>query len=282
MDKKLAVFDIDGTIAVKGKIPQEVIEGLRHIQKIGYLTTVSTGRGYRRLRDALGNDFDTVVSQDALIVVEHGTKIVHRDGRIVQADYFGPAEVDHVVDFLHANAPMIVHLAFATPDPEAPNQIWVKEGEDVEAIRKKREHYAEVFQCSYEELKERMHTFQISHVLAKLQDFITVENLKLHFTRSNLDAIFMDSYIQFVGSFSDKAKAILYLEKFHEITVKNMLFAGNGINDVDMLNLEAGKRILVGTDEQAGNVLGHLKASEDIIRMDSPQELGVYLQEVGD
>lgn len=92
----------------------------------------------------------------------------------------------------------------------------------------------------------------------------------------------MDSYIQFVGSFSDKAKAILYLEKFHEITVKNMLFAGNGINDVDMLNLEAGKRILVGTDEQAGNVLGHLKASEDIIRMDSPQELGVYLQEVGD
>ncbi len=31
--------------------------------------------------------------KDALIILEHGTKIVHRDGRVVQADYFGAAEV---------------------------------------------------------------------------------------------------------------------------------------------------------------------------------------------
>lgn len=278
MTRKLAIFDIDGTIAVKGKIPPSVIEGLKHLNSIGYLTTVSTGRAYRRMRDALGADFEQVISPDALIVLEHGTKIVHRDGRVVQADYFGPAEIDHFVDFVHANAAMVRFVMFATPDPEAPYELWVMEGEDMEALKKERSSYANIFTCSYEELKERMHTFQISHALAKLQSFVVVDNLKLRFTRSSLDAIFMDSYIQFVGSLSDKAKAIAYLEEFHEIKVKDMLIAGNGINDVDMLNLVAGKRILVGTDEQAVPVLGHIERHDSVIRIESPAALGDYLQ----
>ena len=278
MSHKLAIFDIDGTIAVKGKIPESVIVGLKHIQSLGYLTTVSTGRAYRRLKEALGENFNTVISPDALIIAEHGTKILGRDGHIVQADYFGAPEIEHLVDFLHVNAPMMEHLAYATPDPEAPYQIWVREGEDIETIRKKRGYYADVFQCSWEELKERMHSHEISHVLVKLQDFITVENLKLHFTRSNLDLIFMDSHMQFVGNLSDKAKTVLFLEKLHGIHVENMLIAGNGINDVDMLNLKAGKRVLVGTDEQAANVIGHLNEPKGVTRIETPEKLGEYLQ----
>ena len=42
---KLAIFDIDGTIAAQGSIPRTVIAGMKHIQEHGYLTTVSSGRG---------------------------------------------------------------------------------------------------------------------------------------------------------------------------------------------------------------------------------------------
>jgi hypothetical protein len=77
---------------------------------------------------------------------------------------------------------------------------------------------------------------------------------------------------------SDKAKAIGYLETFHEVRVSDMLIAGNGINDVDMLNLDGGRRILVGTDEQAANVMGHIQNHESIIRIESPAALGEYLQ----
>lgn len=278
--KKLAIFDIDGTIAVKGKIPPSVIEGLRHMQTVGYLTTVSTGRAYRRMRDALGDDFNDVISPDALIILEHGTKIVHRDGSVVQADYFSSAETEHFVDFICANKSMVRFAMFATPNPEDPYQLWVNEGEDIEAIRKERSSYANIFCCSFEELKERAHRYQISHFLAKLQSFIVVQNLKLKFTRSSMDLIFMDGYMQFVGSLSDKAKAIAYLEQFHEVKVADMLIAGNGINDVDMLNLEAGQRILVGTDEEASNVIGHIKNCENVIRIESPSALGDYLKEL--
>ena len=148
---KLAVFDIDGTIAVKGEIPKSVIEGLKHIQSRGYLTTVSTGRAYRRMRDALADDFETVISPEALISLEHGTKMVHRDGRIVQADYFGNGEVEHIVDFIQANIAMVRYFWYALPDPEAPYEFWVSPDEDIEAVRK----------CIYLFLRrvERAHAF---------------------------------------------------------------------------------------------------------------------------
>lgn len=278
MNRKLAIFDIDGTIAEKGVVPEKVIEGLKHIQSLGYLTTVSTGRAYRRVRDALADYFDDVISPEALIIIEHGTKIVHRDGRVVQADYFTPAETEHFVDFVHANESMVRFCLYALPDPEAQLQLWAKDPKDVDSLREKRGSFADVFHCSYEELKERALRHDVSHFLAKLEDFVLVENLKLKFTRSQMDVIFQDSYMQFIGSLSDKAKAIQYLEKFHEVSVSEMLIAGNAINDVDMLNMECGKRILVGTDEQASSVIGHLRDIPSVIRVESPEKLGEYLQ----
>lgn len=278
MSRKLAIFDIDGTIAVKGKIPASVIEGLKHLQTLGYLTTVSTGRPYVRLKAALAENFEMAISPDALIIAEHGTKILHRDGRVVQADYFSPAEVEHFVDFIRANEDMVTFCRYALPDPEAPIQLWVKDEKDVPEQLEKSGSYADVFHCSYDELKEHLYGHQISHFLAKLQDFIVVENLRLRFTRSKMNVDFMDTFMQFVGSFSDKGKAVLYLEKFHEIKVADMLIAGNGINDVDMLNMEAGKRVLVGTDEQAASVIGHLVRHDSVIRIESPEALGHYMK----
>lgn len=278
MARKLAIFDIDGTIAVKGKIPPSVIEGLKHLNRIGYLTTVSTGRGYIRMKSALGEHFEEVISPDALIILEHGTKITHRDGRVVQADYFSDAEKDHFVEFIQANQAMVRYASYILPDPEAKMQIWAKEAEGVEALVHDRGAFSDVFHCSYDELKERLRRQEISHILAKLEDFVIVENLKLRFTRSKMDLIFMDTFMQFVGSLSDKAKAIAYLDEFHEVKVADMLIAGNGINDVDMLNMDAGQRVLVGTDNQAETVIGYIKNQGNIIRVDSPAALGDYLQ----
>ncbi len=278
MARKLAIFDIDGTIAVKGKIPSSVVDGLRHLQSIGYLTTVSTGRGYRRMKDALAEHFEHVISPDALIILEHGTKITHRDGRVVQADYFSDAEKDHFVDFIRANEAMISFASYSLADSERKIQVWVKSEADIAPVLEERREYADVFHESYDDFKGRLRELDISHFLAKLESFVVVQNLKLKFTRSAMDLIFMDGYMQFVGSLSDKAKAIAYLEQFHEVKVADMLTAGNGINDIDMLNLPAGMRILVGTDAQAENVIGHLKEQQTLTRIESPEALGHYLQ----
>jgi hydroxymethylpyrimidine pyrophosphatase-like HAD family hydrolase len=110
-----------------------------------------------------------------------------------------------------------------------------------------------------------------------LEDFIKVENLKLHFTKSEIDCIFQDGTMGFIRNIGDKAKAILFLEEKYGVSVSDMLVAGNAVNDVDMLNLPAGHRILVGEDEQSNAVLQRVRDPESVIRVASPVELGKYL-----
>ncbi len=279
-NNKLALFDIDGTIALHGIIPESVITGLKHIQTLGFLTTISTGRGYIRAKEALGKHFDTIISPESLIIIEHGTKIVDRNGKVVYADYFKPNEIDHIIDFSRTNAEMIKLLWFVSPDPQRRVQVWCEDPGNIENEIKKRGHYAEVFHCSFEELKERLLEYPISNVSAKLEDYVKVENLKLRFTRSEINIIFQDGMMEYIRNIADKSKAVLYLEKHHNIAVADMLVAGNAINDVDMLNLSAGRRILVGKDESLITVLGLLVSPDKIIRVESPEDLGVYLQKI--
>jgi HAD superfamily hydrolase (TIGR01484 family) len=275
---KLAIFDIDGTIAVKGQVPSSVVEGFLHIQELGFLTTVSTGRSYVRARHALAENFDTIVSPDSFIIVEAGAKIVDREGTVVKADYFKTNELDHIIDFSRVNADMIRLIWFTPPDISVPIQLWCKYPEDIGPETEKRGHSAEIFHSTFDELRERFDAFPISNISVKLEPFISVENLKLHFTRSEVDLTFQDGMMEYIRNIADKAKAILYLEEHFGVSIANMLVAGNAINDVDMLNLPAGHRILVGTGPATDIVMGHLRNPDEIIRVDSPEELGVYLQ----
>lgn len=275
---RLAVFDIDGTIALHGVVPEETLKGLRHIQERGYRTTISTGRGYVRVRETLGAQFDTVVSPETLLIIEHGTKVVYRDGQVVRADYFEPNELDHVVDFSRTNADMIKLVWFMSPDPTQRVQVWCKDLADIPAEEKKRGHYADLFCCSYEELRKRLGAFPVSNVSAKLQPYVAVENLRLRFTRSDINVLFQDSMMEFVRNIADKAKAVAFLESRYDVHRSGMLVAGNAINDVDMLNIDANVRVLVGDQPETASILEQLVSPDVVVRVADPKALGVFLQ----
>lgn len=277
---KLAIFDIDGTLSDKEGIPQSVIDGLANLQKVGYFTTISTGRGYAKVKQKLHPNFEKVVSPGSLVIVEHGTKIVDRDGNIVEADYFQKNELKHIIDFIRANIAMVDHVRFWSNKPDQLMQVWCPWPEKVNEVAellKLKEYDPEIFSCSDEELLERLLAALPTNISTKLKSYIIVENLKLHFTRSEIDTIFQDGLMEFVRNIADKGRAIQYLEKQHGIAEENMLVAGNAINDVDMLNLNAGTRILVGEEEQAQTVLGYINSPEQVVRVKTPAELGKYL-----
>lgn len=278
---KLAIFDIDGTIRDSNGVPQSVVDGLKHLQEIGFFTTISTGRGYVRAKELLGEVFESVVAPHALVIVEHGTKIVDREGNIIVADFFQENELEHIVDFLRANIGMVDQVRFWSTDPKQPIQVWIPSKEGLDEARDmldRKGYHPEIFCCSYEELLERLIVASPSNISAKLKSYVVVENLKLHFTRSETDTIFQDGIMEFVRNIADKGKAIQYLEKHHDVAVSDMLIAGNAINDVDMLNLDAGIRILVGPDETIHTVLGYVKEPDTVVRVQSVEELGHYLQ----
>lgn len=278
--QKLAIFDIDGTIAVNGEVPEVVVEGLLQIQKRGFLTTVSTGRSFPRVKLALGANFESIVSPNSLIIVEHGTKIVDRTGVVVRADYFDESEISNIVNFMRSNERMIAHAWFDTPNPDEQLRVWVRDASELPKVNSARGAYAEVFHSSYDEFQVRLLERQISSLTVKLQSFVSVENLKLHFAHSEIDCIFQDGTMNFVRNISDKAKAVLFLEQHSGVAVKDMLLAGNAINDLDMLNLSAGRRILVGRHEQVAAVLEQLVNPEQVIRVNTPEDLGTFLKNI--
>lgn len=275
---RLAIFDIDGTIATHGVIPESVVEGLKHLQQIGYATTVCTGRGYIRTKETLGGNFDTVVSAGALMILEHGTKITDREGEILFANYFQKNEIEHIVDFIKANEEIVKLLWFNPPELDRKVQVWVLDPKNLTAEIAKRGHYADVFTCSYNELKERLLAQPLSNATAKLKEYIKVNNLKLHFTRSEINTLFQDGNMEFVRNIANKAEAIHFIENSFNLSKDNILVAGNAVNDVEMLNLEVGKRILVGNEETLATVLGYLTNPENADKVANPDELGLYLQ----
>jgi hydroxymethylpyrimidine pyrophosphatase-like HAD family hydrolase len=83
--------------------------------------------------------------------------------------------------------------------------------------------------------------------------------------------------MEFIRNSVDKAIAVAYLLKEYGLEESSLLLAGNAINDVEMLNVEAGKRILVGSGEMSNTVLSYLEKRDEVIRVNTPVDLGNYL-----
>jgi HAD superfamily hydrolase (TIGR01484 family) len=272
---RLAVFDIDGTLAHKGVIPPSVIDGIKHLHNLGCITTLSTGRGYVRLKEMLGDNFAKIVSPNALIILEHGTKIVYPSGEIVFGEFF--RELDHVIDFARANLDLYKLVWFNPIDVTQKVQIWCINEEDLQAEVKKRGHYANVFYCSIGEFEDILLQQRLTNVTLKLKDYVKVENLKLAFTRTDTNVIFQDGNMEFIKNNINKGISVDYVAKKLNIEPKDLLIAGNAINDVEMLDIDSGFTILVSTEPVRSDILAYLSSPERVINVESPHDLGKYL-----
>lgn len=277
---KLAVFDVDGTIAVHGKVPERVLQGMRHLHEKGWLTTVSTGRGYVRLKETLGAAFDFVVSPEALLVIEHGTKIIDNSGKMVFGADFNEQEVRHIVDFARANIGLIKLVWFNPSDASAKVPVWCADERDVQTETEKRGHYAHVFSSSLSELQTLLLQHRPTNVTLKLKDYVKVENLKLAFTRTETNVIFQDGNMEFVKNNANKALAIQYIVDRLGVSSADLLVAGNAINDVEMLDVDCSHTLLVGPEEVRQTIRSYLSKTEGIIELETPAELGNYLMDL--
>src|SRR5690606_8265097 len=209
---EMAVFDIDGTIKRPGEpVPQEVINGFRHLRERKVITTISTGRPYVRMKEALGEYFDEVIADDALISVEHGAKIVDKHGNVIVQSELSNKDIDKLIEFTGLNLDMVDQLQWNPANLERKTRIWTPEPMDINAIREKRGWYADVFGGSLIEVKAMLYEESVSNVTLRLRSHIHVENLKLNFTGGSIKAIFQDGLLEYMKSKVTKARAIKYM-----------------------------------------------------------------------
>lgn len=260
-----------------GKVPPNVIAGLKNLRAKGCITTVSTGRGYVRLKDILGEAFDAVISPDALLILEHGTKITNRSGTTVFGEFFSETEIDHIIDFTQANLSLFRLVWFNPLDVTRQIPVWCQDERDVQAEMAKRGHYAEIFTSSLGRLRSRMLEQQLTNVTFKLKDYVKVENLKLAFTRTDTNVVFLDGNMEFVKNNINKGLSVAYVARQLQVAADDILIAGNAINDVEMLDAVSGTTILVGDADTRGIILSYLSNPSQVIGVETPAALGDYL-----
>ncbi len=277
---KLAVFDLDGTIAENGKISSNIISGIENLHSKGCITTISTGRGYIRLKEALGNNYEKIISPRALLILEHGSKIVNHDGDIIFGEFLSEEEINHLIDFTRANIGLFKLLWFNPVNINEKIKIWCLDEKDVQFETNKRGHYAEVFTSSIGELKQLLMQHKLTNITLRLKDYIKVENLKLSFTRTDTNIIFQDGNLEFIKNNVNKGLALKYVSDKLNIQSNDILVAGNAINDVEMLDNEMGTTVVVGPEEVRNTIISYLSKKDNIYQVDSTQYLGDLLSSV--
>ncbi len=277
---KLAVFDVDGTIGYRGKIPATVVEGFKNLHSKGYITTISTGRSYVSLKNVLGDLFDTLISPEALIIIEHGSKIVDKQGNIVFGEFFGKDEIDHMVEFSRANIELFQSSWYSPIDLAKKIQMWCIDERYFESTSNERSYYADVFKGSMGEYRNRLLNERLSCVSFRLRDTISVENFKLNFTKTNTKILFQDGIMEFLKANSNKGLAVEYVVKHLGIEKSELLVAGNAINDVEMLDVGPGISILVSDEENRKTILSYMSDPNNVINVSTSEELGNYLNSV--
>jgi hydroxymethylpyrimidine pyrophosphatase-like HAD family hydrolase len=95
--------------------------------------------------------------------------------------------------------------------------------------------------------------------------------------RSDTNVIFQDGSMEFVKNNTNKGIAIEWILRKLKITHNELLVAGNAINDVEMLDVDSRATVLVGPADNRDTIKFYLSKLDDIVEVDSPDDLGKYL-----
>lgn len=280
MSKKLAIFDIDGTIANDSTIPETVISGIQHLKEQGYIVTLSTGRAFVRILHSFGNIMNEITSDNALVISEHGTKINDIKGNVVFAEYFNDDDLQHILDFVRSNQEIYDQILFYMPGINARPKIWCDNESTIERVKAERGDKFDIFHSNFSALKDIWLATELSNIKVILKKHVRVHNLKLKLTRSHTTLNFQDGFMEFMKSNTNKGLAVAYLKKHFGVTDDYLLVAGNAINDQEMLNVPAKHRILVGPDKEREVIKSYLFNPDQIIEVYSPEDLGNFLLKI--
>ena len=236
---KLFVSDIDGTLAVPGKMPSEKnILAFRKMADTGIMATIATGRMYRAalpMAKAVGIKMP--------IITYNGALIKSADGEVLYSSYIAPELVEELVEYFQEKN---VHLQTYSEDVLRYAERN-KFSDSYEAAQK-----AAGEAVGWENLKK--YTVKVCKVLgifenAEANNKFSVE-LKERFA-GRIDVTRSHPVLaEIINPGVSKAAAIKILAEKYGFTKSEVAAIGDGDNDLPML-LEAGTSIAMGnaTDE---------------------------------
>lgn len=221
--KKIFFFDIDGTLAIRGKIPQNHITALQLLKDKGYLTFICTGRAVYYAKNLFGDLVSGYIACNGRYISYLNQKL--------HGENFSKEEIEHYKKkFKKLNCGCLWvsdHLSYPMNLTEKEINTVIEEyGQDhITFDDQKLEFYT--FDIIYQNLE---HLAQITDAF---KDELIIND---HGGQGSCDC----STIRF-----DKGSAIAYLLKYFNLSKKDAYAFGDGFNDQAMFR-EVSHRIAMG------------------------------------
>ena len=84
--------------------------------------------------------------------------------------------------------------------------------------------------------------------------------------------------MELIRNNANKRLVVNYLLNKYQLSVDDLMVAGNAVNDVEMLDIGAAHRIVVGFPESREAVVARLSGRDQLTLIESPRDFGLWMQ----
>lgn len=267
-NKPLFIFDIDGTLTDEnGKIPNQIIESIAHLWKIGFETTVITGRGYLRVLEVLGDQLHNIIGPETqLIGLEQGGRVCTSDGKKnIMYQSFSEGEIHAIINSI--STPNIDFVGFFPEKINERSFIWTNDINKLGDLNRRFAHNANIVSSSVKELPTLLVNANPCMVTIKSfrSDYFKLMDKELNFYDGG-------KTINILPKNTDKSLALNHI--LTSKSPKHVGIAVDDMNDLPILNYpNLDLRIVVGNKISKNNIF----YPKESVFLDSPLAMSNYL-----
>lgn len=274
-------FDIDGTLTHEKQVPAEIITGFKDIQSAGMITTVITGKGRPHAQHLFGQMLKQVISPTTIAGFENSGRITTLGGH-ENIQYF-PLLQEEITAFL-LKVPLLDldFFAYYRENPRDKSVLWTTGNNDHAAeLKSKYEFFANITNDPLTSIAQRMTSDQPCMLAMKPRDPAITADIFQELTGINLNCVRNEGAIDMNHEGINKGHGVLTMRDILDLRLgilpnlqlEQMMVAGNDLNDISMLNLPVGQRVIVGNKLDGIIAMPHVNVSTAI-------ELGQHLSKL--
>lgn len=245
------VLDLDGTLLTSDrKISKKTKDILYKFREQGTEIIIATGRTYKSLRE-----YKIALGLDTPVVCFNGAKVV--DGSTEETLFEYPVKEGEVKELIKISREMGVHLNLYQ------DEVWYVEHEGEET-----DIYKEISELDYEFRNfDTFEHFNMTKTLfvGKNERLKEVEKIVDERLGKKVNKAFSKPFfLEVFNNEVNKGETLKRLFKLHNINIENVIAFGDGMNDLEMLQV-VGKGVVMsnGSDELKKLVNGDICGSND-------------------
>ncbi|MGE5456530.1 MAG: HAD-IIB family hydrolase [Ignavibacteriales bacterium] len=256
---KLIVCDMSGIVSIKGVNNSELLDVFPNLKNFQY--TFCTGKGYMGGYDTI-KDYDIPLP----LIVENGSVLVSKDGKVIHAESIDNDSVCELIDeIFEMKYEFIAFVNLITHKYK-----FLRGKKDLSEELSRPYFFSEETFYDKEQYKKSIKDHDIVRIITRgleVKDSIKSAN-KFHVVVSEQE------YHSFCKPGKNKKSGIIKLVEKYGFNLEDVIIIGNDSNDIDMFGLDCGLKIATGNNNTPKELL---ELADVFVKLD---ELPNFLVEI--